>query len=105
MERIIVDSEGKPRFAVEVTEEVSPLRGVNETAANTARAIAEVGDVIAESSREILDAIKEGLGELAPDEMELQFGVSMSAGAGLPMIVRASGEANFTVRVCWKPGN
>lgn len=105
MERIVLDSEGKPWYAVEVTPDVSPLRGVAETAANVAQGVADVGDVIAQSSREILEAMQAGLGDFAPDEVELEFGVSLRGGLGIPIIAKASGEATFTVRVCWKPGS
>lgn len=104
MERIVVDDEGNPRYAVEVVSDVSPLRGISDTAATTARGVADVGDVIAASSKEILEAMKAGLGELVPDEVELEFGVSLRGELGLPIIAKASGEATFTVRVCWKPG-
>lgn len=103
MERIVLDDEGKPWYAVEVVPEVNPLRGVTETATNVAQGVADVGDVIAQSSREILEAMRAGLGEFAPDEIELEFGVSLRGDVGIPIIAKASGEATFTVRVCWKP--
>ncbi|KQR49177.1 hypothetical protein ASF87_10320 [Microbacterium sp. Leaf161] len=104
MERIILDAAGKPWYAVEVEPDVSPLRGVAQTAENVARGVADVGEVIAQSSREILEAMREGLGDVAPDEIELKFGVSLRGDLGIPIIAKASGEATFTVRVCWKPG-
>jgi hypothetical protein len=103
VERIVVDSEGQPQYAVEVDFVVSPLRGVPESVTSAIEGVSEVGKVIAQSSREVLDAMRDGLGELVPDEIELEFGVSIRGESGLPVIAKASGEANFKVRVCWKP--
>jgi hypothetical protein len=108
MERIVVDGEGNARYAIEVGVDVeaepNPLRGVPNAVSGVVQGVADVGAVIAESSREILDAIREGVGSLAPDEVELEFGVSISGESGLPVIAKASAQANFSVRVCWKPG-
>lgn len=104
MTRVILDEQGKPWFAVEVEpSEASPLRGVTDTAENVARSLADVGDVIAKASRDVLESIQAGLGALTPDEVELEFGVSLSGEVGIPMVTKASGQATFTVRVCWKP--
>ena len=106
MTRVILDEHGKPWFAVEVEpNENSPLRGVTDTAENVARSLTDVGDVIAKASRDVLESMQAGLGALAPDEVELEFGVSLSGEVGIPMVTKASGQATFTVRVCWRPSN
>ncbi|MBW9110146.1 CU044_2847 family protein [Microbacterium ureisolvens] len=103
MTRFILDENGKPWFAVQVDDDTSPLRGVADTAANAAESLADVGDVIAKSCSDILGAMRDGLGDLAPEEIELQFGVSLRGDVGISLVTKASGEATFTVRVCWKP--
>jgi hypothetical protein len=36
----------------------------------------------------------------APHELSIEFGVRLSAEAGV-VVAKAGGEANFTVRLCW----
>lgn len=103
MERIILDANGKPWFAVEVQGPVSPLRGAHEAISNAVAGIADVGSVIAKSCTDIMGAMKAELSGVLPDEVELTFGVSLGGEASLPLISKASSEATFTVRICWKP--
>ncbi|MBT2534317.1 hypothetical protein J7E83_19730 [Arthrobacter sp. ISL-48] len=103
MERIIVNDAGKPWFAVEVQGPESPLRGAHEAISNAVVGIADVGSVIAKSCTDIMGALKAELSGVLPDEVELSFGVSLGGEASLPLISKASSEATFTVRVCWKP--
>lgn len=106
MTRVILDAQGNPWFAIEVEpSDATPLRGVTDTAENVARSLTDVGDVIAKASRDVLESMRAGLGTLTPDEVELEFGVSLSGEVGIPMVTKASGQATFTVRVCWKPGS
>jgi len=103
MEKIILDKDGKPWYSVEVTSDPNPLRGAVENVASAATSISNVGDIIAQSSRDILESMKQGLGESTPDEVELEFGVSLKGDFGIPIIAKASGEATFKVRIAWKP--
>ncbi len=73
---------------------------------------ARAGDMAAKATQtlqEALEQIKPGaeavvtkLREMStrPDEMEVTFGLKLSAGAGA-FIASASTEANFTVRLAW----
>jgi hypothetical protein len=38
-----------------------------------------------------------------PDRVAVEFGVKLAGEAGVPMLTKASGEANFKVAVEWKP--
>lgn len=42
-------------------------------------------------------------GSLAPDEVEIEFGVKLSAEAGA-LIARTAADAHLTVRLSWAPG-
>ncbi len=42
-------------------------------------------------------------GSLAPDEVEIEFGVKLSAEAGA-LIARTAADAHLTVRLSWSPG-
>lgn len=103
MERIVVGADGEPSYAVEIAPGISPLRGAEESLAAVASGVADVGSVIAQASRDILQTLKEGLEDLVPSDVELEFGVSLRGDAGIPIIAKASGEATFKVRVSWRP--
>lgn len=107
MERIILDADGKPWFAVEVDGAESPLRGgLHTTIENAATGLQDVGTVIAKSCTDIMETLRSGLGTTsAPDEVELSFGVTLGGEASIPLVSKASGEATFTVRVKWAPGS
>lgn len=38
-----------------------------------------------------------------PEKVEVEFGVKLGGEAGVPMLTKATGEANFRVVVEWKP--
>ena len=104
MERIILDADGKPWFAVEVDGVESPLRGgMHTTIENAASGLEDVGKVIAKSCTDIMTTLRTELGAAAPEEVELSFGVTLSGEASIPLVSKASGEATFGVRILWKP--
>ena len=39
-----------------------------------------------------------------PDSIALEFGIKLASEAGVPMLARASGEANFKISIEWKKG-
>lgn len=73
-------------------------------------AVAGVGDLerqFAEVQNLILtccNSLYETLGRLPhPEKVAVEFGVKLGGEAGVPMLTKASGEANFKVSVEWKP--
>jgi hypothetical protein len=68
-----------------------------ETAAST---FEESMERIAPVSRAIVDRVR-GTVDGGPSEVVVEFGLSVRAETGL-VVARASGEANFSVRVTWQ---
>lgn len=73
-------------------------------------AVASVGDLgrqFAEVQSLILmccNSLHETLTRLPhPEKVAVEFGVKLGGEAGVPMLTKASGEANFKVSVEWKP--
>lgn len=54
--------------------------------------------------REAAKKAKECLDVLAPDELEVAFGITIGAEAGTPFfgLAKASSEASYTVKITWK---
>jgi hypothetical protein len=103
-DRIILNDAGEPWFSVEVESFDSPLRGgAPQMVSAAANSIADVGDVIAKACNDIMTALQDGMSGVLPQEMEISFGVTIGAEAGLPALTKASGEATFAVRALWKP--
>jgi hypothetical protein len=65
----------------------------------------EVGTAIVQTCQQIVTRVSSGLAQGRPDELELTFGVSLSAEGGIPLITKASGEATFEVRAQWNFGD
>jgi len=69
--------------------------------------IAKVGRQFAEVQDMILaccNGLYEALVRLPhPERVAVEFGVKLGGEAGVPMLTKASGEANFKVSVEWKP--
>lgn len=95
--QVIKDENGDPLFAVEV-EPAGPLRsGGVEAATDKLR---DVGDAIARSCGDIFSAVHDGAVDAMPQELEVSFGVTLSAEAGM-YVLKASGESTFTVTARW----
>lgn len=61
-------------------------------------------DDIAETIKAVANKIYDGFSVSSPDEVEIEFGVSVEKEAGkiLPLIIGISGAANFSIRIKWK---
>jgi hypothetical protein len=103
--RTVVNESGEPWFSVEIEDMDSPLRGGRQLVSNAVTSIADVGDVIAKACSDIMTSLQDGLSGALPQEMEVSFGVTLGAEAGLPTLTKASGEATFAVRVLWQPNS
>lgn len=100
--RVVLNESGEPWFAVEVAAVESPLRGgMRANLEGISEGISDVGSIIAKSCSDILHSLKAESEGALPDEVELTFGVSLGGEANIPLISKASGEATFSVRVCW----
>ncbi|MGV9268286.1 CU044_2847 family protein [Kitasatospora sp. NPDC003701] len=74
-------------------------------ASSLARATSETLQDAMSHLRPALDVIADGLRDMAhaPDTVRVDFGIKLSAEAGV-VVARAASEANFTVSVEWRPG-
>jgi hypothetical protein len=60
----------------------------------------KVGQSIADVCTDIFSNVN--LNELAPDELTLEFSLSLGADLSVPFIAKSSGEGTFTVKALWK---
>ncbi|HJV99671.1 MAG TPA: CU044_2847 family protein [Arthrobacter sp.] len=78
--------------------------GVNHPARNE-QGIVDAGrrleDALA-SVRPAAAAVVEAMRELAPEQMEIEFGVKLAGDAGA-VIARNSGDGHFILRMSWSP--
>jgi hypothetical protein len=63
------------------------------------RSFADVKDVIVTCCKNLHSAIDN---IPKPERFAIEFGVKLAGEAGIPMLTKASGEANFKVTVEWK---
>lgn len=54
--------------------------------------------------RETARSVLEQLRQAGPDEVEVEFGVNLSAQAGAAVITKGEGAVHLKVRVLWKNG-
>lgn len=93
----------------EILVEVLPLptssglevRGATGVVATTAEALASVGDAIAEACRSVFESARQSLADAQPNELEVEFGVSLAGEAGIPLIGSVSSTATFKVTAKW----
>jgi hypothetical protein len=80
-------------FEIEPTEGFRPA-GPGQIAGKVREAVAPA----VEAAKEVLDRVK----ELAPDEVEVTFGIKVSGGAQW-LVAKATGEASFEITLTWSP--
>lgn len=64
-----------------------------------ARDFSEVRDLVVSCCNSLYDAIAQ---IQKPDRVAVEFGVKLAGEAGVPMLTKASGEANFKISIEWK---
>jgi hypothetical protein len=118
MTKAILMEAGGARILVESDESVSVPVGAGGDGGRDSRpgvapgmdAVAGVGD-LGRNFEEVQDLIVLCCNSLYaalskmphPDRVAVEFGVKLAGEAGVPMLTKASGEANFKVAVEWKP--
>jgi hypothetical protein len=63
------------------------------------RHLADVRDLIITCSKGLLEAMAS---IPTPEKVTVEFGIKLAGEAGVPMLTKASGEANFKVSIEWK---
>ncbi|MFJ8041325.1 CU044_2847 family protein [Kitasatospora sp. NPDC096147] len=82
--------------------------GMQPVGRGAAQAVERAGETFEQALTGVRSAAESALavfrgGSLAPDEVELEFGVKLTAEAGA-LIARTAAEAHLTVRLSWAPG-
>jgi hypothetical protein len=90
-----LDDSSVVRFEIDRPAGFQPAGGGGKTAGRVQDAIRPA----IEAAKEVLARAKEA----APDEVEVTFGVKVSGGMDW-LIARAASEANFEIRLTWRPG-
>jgi hypothetical protein len=93
--RYQVDSETIALFEIEPTPGFRPA-GAGDLAGRVKDAAAPA----IEAARELLEQVK----ELAPDAVQVKFGVKVTGTANW-LIAKAATEGNFEVTLAWQPGS
>jgi Trypsin-co-occurring domain 1 len=91
-----LDDSSVVRFEIDRPAGFSPAGGPGTT-----KVAGKVQDAIVpviEAAKVVLDKVR----ETAPDEVEVTFGVKVS-GQSDWIIARAAGEANFEIKMTWRP--
>jgi hypothetical protein len=102
-EIVSVQLEDGSKLAVELDEDMAPsvqavgLGGDGIPQIDFGSAMRSVRSAAVEMARTFHDL------PIAPDELEIAFGVKLGGSLGA-IIAKATGEANFTVKLNWKKG-
>jgi hypothetical protein len=73
--------------------------GVEDKVADKLR---EISNAIAQVCRDVATGIRSAVGASRPDELTLEFGVTLAGEAGFAVITKASAEATMKVTATWK---
>lgn len=84
---------------IEVAE-TSPSVQTSAAPKNVLDTFEKVGQSIADVCADVFSKVN--LNELAPDELTLEFSLSIGADLSVPFIAKSSGEGTFTVKALWK---
>jgi Trypsin-co-occurring domain 1 len=63
--------------------------------------LAEVGDVIADVCRTLQERIEAALEKTKPNELALQFSITLAGETAIPLITKASAQGTFQVSAKW----
>lgn len=91
-----LDNEEKIAFEVKSTSSTIPVGTANDTVIKASQTFNEALERIAPSVR----MLRQHLSELRADEVEVEFGLKVSAEAGL-IVASATIDANYTVKLKW----
>jgi hypothetical protein len=67
---------------------------------NVINSFEQVGQSIADVCKDVFSKVN--LSELAPDELTLEFSLTIGGDLSIPFIAKSSGEGTFTVKALWK---
>jgi hypothetical protein len=119
MGKAILMDAGGVRFLVESDDSVSvPAGAVPQRRAaapgvpagmDAVAGVSDLGRQFADVENLIVtccNSLYEALSRLPhPERVAVEFGVKLAGEAGVPMLTKASGEANFKVSIEWKPSS
>jgi hypothetical protein len=89
-----------PRLQRRTLEGVAPGMQAVVDVDKVGRQFVEVQEVILACCNGLYEAIAR---LPRPEKVAVEFGIKLGGEAGVPMLTKASGEANFKISVEWKP--
>lgn len=89
-----LDEDTVVRFEIEPTDDFHPV-GAEEVVGRVREAVRPA----VEAARTVLDQVR----ELRPVELEVKFGIKVNGTANW-LVAKAATEANFEIRLTWRPG-
>jgi hypothetical protein len=99
MAKIFMIVDQNTKVALEADERVGQVQA--GVADQLEASVNEVKHITARLALGFADTMTSVAKEARPDEMEMTFGIKMSAESGW-VIAKAGGEANFEVKLVWK---
>lgn len=91
----------EPNAKAPLTDESKPPVARGDALDRTVDRLDQLGGTVAGVTKKLYGKII-GSGDLIPDEMTLEFGVSLSGELGIPLVSKASGEGTLTVTATWR---
>ncbi len=97
-----LDDDGDDTIAVQIREQDEGLIRVGRTGTRLATQASRSLGAMLDTVRPVAERFVESFRSMpdAPDEMTLEFGISLSAEADV-VVARSAGEANFSVTLVW----
>lgn len=86
------EDEGDELRAVGYIDDIAErTKKFKETMVSTVRSYSEA----------LLDAVQQGMTDIAPDKVALEFGLQLGGEAGVPFVTKGTAQANFKVAIEW----
>ena len=100
---ILVEVEGEEILPPEGMVKAGVTDTVQKTVAQAQDTFEGALDRVVRQNAQALMRSVRGLSE-SPDELEVTFGLKATGEVGNIAIARGGGEANFTIKIVWRPG-
>lgn len=100
----IKDKDGQPVFVMVDVNDAG--QGLPRKASTTEiKKCAEQFETVLAPLSALSRAVIHALKSASPSELGVEFGVELGGTAGIPLITKSEGKANFKVQLKWKPGS
>ena len=100
----ILANDGSEIYIQYDEDESGELRAVgyiDDIAERTNRFKETMVSIVRSYSETLLDAVQQGMTDIAPDKVTLEFGLQLGGEAGVPFVTKGTAQANFKVAIEW----